>query len=136
MYLLDTNVVSELRRPKPNHSVLQWFEQVPAADLFISAVTVGEIQSGIEITRQQDHEKAAAIETWLDQVMETSQIIDLDARTFRIWARLMHRQSNTLIEDALIAASAIANQLTMVSRNVGDFERFGLRVVNPFGATA
>ena len=136
MYLLDTDVVSELRRPKPNHSVLQWFEQIPANELFISAVTVGEIQSGIEITRQQDHQKAAAIEAWLDQVMETSQIIDLDARTFRIWARLMHRQSNTLIEDGLIAASAIANQLTIVTRNVGDFERFGLSVVNPFGAAA
>lgn len=132
MYLLDTNVVSELRRPRPSDLVRQWLEQVPPSELFISAVTVGEIQSGIEITREQDSEKAAAIESWLDQVMETSQVVDLDARTFRIWARLMHHQSNTVIEDALIAASAIANQLTVVSRNVGDFERFGLKVVNPF----
>lgn len=136
MYLLDTNVVSELRRPKPNERVRQWLQQASPSELFISAVTVGEIQSGIEITREQDQEKAAAIEVWLDQVMETSQIIGLDAHTFRIWARLMHRQSNTVIEDALIAASAIANQFTVVTRNVGDFERFGLKVVNPFIAAA
>lgn len=136
MYLLDTNVVSELRRPKPNERVRQWLQQASPSELFISAVTVGEIQSGIEITREQDQEKAAAIEVWLDQVMETSQIIGLDAHTFRIWARLMHRQSNTVIEDALIAASAIANQFTVVTRNIGDFERFGLKVVNPFIAAA
>ena len=136
MYLLDTNVVSELRRPKPNERVRQWLQQASPSELFISAVTVGEIQSGIEITREQDQEKAAAIEVWLDQVMETSQIIGLDAHTFRIWARLMHRQSNTIIEDALIAASAIANQFTVVTRNIGDFERFGLKVVNPFIAAA
>jgi len=136
MYLLDTNVVSELRRPKPNERVRQWLQQASPSELFISAVTVGEIQSGIEITREQDQEKAAAIEVWLDQVMETSQIIGLDAHTFRIWARLMHRQSNNVIEDALIAASAIANQFTVVTRNIGDFERFGLKVVNPFIAAA
>lgn len=136
MYLLDTNVVSELRRPKPNERVRQWLQQASPSELFISAVTVSEIQSEIEITREQDQEKAAAIEVWLDQVMETSQIIGLDAHTFRIWARLMHRQSNTVIEDALIAASAIANQLTVVTRNIGDFERFGLKVVNPFIAAA
>lgn len=136
MYLLDTNVVSELRRPKPNERVRQWLQQASPSELFISAVTVSGIQSGIEITREQDQEKAAAIEVWLDQVMETSQIIGLDAHTFRIWARLMHRQSNTVIEDALIAASAIANQFTVVTRNIGDFERFGLKVVNPFIAAA
>lgn len=136
MYLLDTNVVSELRRPKPNERVRQWLQQASPSELFISAVTVSEIQSEIEITREQDQEKAAAIEVWLDQVMETSQIIGLDAHTFRIWARLMHRQSNTVIEDALIAASAIANQFIVVTRNIGDFERFGLKVVNPFIAAA
>jgi len=132
MYLLDTNVVSELRKPRPSDLVLQWLKQTPVSKLFISVVTVGEIQSGIEMTRDQDIEKAKSIESWLDQVMETSQIVDLDARAFRIWAKLMHRQSNSLIEDALIAASAISNQLTVVTRNVGDFERFGLKVVNPF----
>lgn len=132
MYLLDTNVVSELRKPRPNPAVVQWLAQVPNAQLFISAVTIGEIQSGIEITRAQDAEKAAAIERWLDQVMRTAQIVSLDAEIFRLWGRLMHQKSNTLIEDAMIAASALSHQFTVVTRNVNDFRAFGVSVFNPF----
>ena len=132
MYLLDTNVVSELRKPRPNPAVVQWLAQVPNAQLFISAVTIGEIQSGIEITREQDAEKAAAIERWLDQVMRTAQIVSLDAEIFRLWGRLMHQKSNTLIEDAMIAASALSHQFTVVTRNVNDFRAFGVSVFNPF----
>ena len=131
MYLLDTNVVSELRKPRPNPAVVQWLAQVPNAQLFISAVTIGEIQSGIEITRAQDAEKAAAIERWLDQVMRTAQIVSLDAEIFRLWGRLMHQKSNTLIEDAMIAASALSHQFTVVTRNVNDFRAFGVSVFNP-----
>lgn len=68
MYLLDTNVVSELRRSKPHGAVLAWLQGVDDKDLYISAVTIGEIQAGIELTREQDGEKAAQIELWLDQV--------------------------------------------------------------------
>ncbi len=132
MYLLDTNVVSELRKPRPNPAVVQWLAQVPNAQLFMSAVTIGEIQSGIEITRAQDAEKAAAIERWLDQVVRTAQIISLDAQIFRLWGKLMHQKSNTLIEDAMIAASALSQQLTVVTRNVNDFSAFGVSVFNPF----
>ncbi len=132
MYLLDTNVVSELRKPRPNPAVVQWLAQVPNAQLFMSAVTIGEIQSGIEITRTQDAEKAAAIERWLDQVVRTAQIISLDAQIFRLWGKLMHQKSNTLIEDAMIAASALSQQLTVVTRNVNDFSAFGVSVFNPF----
>lgn len=132
MYLLDTNVVSELRKPRPNRAVVQWLAHVPNAQLFISAVTIGEIQSGIEITRAQDAEKAAAIERWLDQVVRTAQIISLDAQIFRLWGKLMHQKSNTLIEDAMIAASALSQQLTVVTRNVNDFSAFGVSVFNPF----
>ena len=132
MYLLDTNVVSELRKPRPNPAVVKWLTQTPNAQLFISAVTVGEIQSGIEITRVQDHEKAAAIERWLDDVVRTAQIINLDAQIFRLWGKLMHQRSSTLIEDAMIAASALSQQLTVVTRNVTDFSPFGVSVFNPF----
>ncbi len=68
MYLLDTNVVSELRRARPHGAVLAWLQDVRDEDLHISAVTIGEIQSGIEITREQDQAKAAEIEAWLEQV--------------------------------------------------------------------
>ncbi|MFZ1773817.1 MAG: PIN domain-containing protein, partial [Rhizobiaceae bacterium] len=91
MYLLDTNVVSELRKPKPHGAVLAWLQPIADSDLFLSAVTIGEIQAGIEITRDQDPVKAAEIGNWLDQVAGTFNVISMDAAVFRAWARLMHR---------------------------------------------
>ena len=133
MYLLDTNIVSELRRVRPHGAVVAWIEAAADADLYLSAVTLGEIQLGIEMTREQDALKAAQIEEWADQVAATYNVLPMDAATFRIWARLMHRQSDTVYEDAMIAASAIAHHLTVVTRNVRDFERFGVPLLNPFG---
>jgi toxin FitB len=132
MYLLDTNVVSELRRPRPHGAVLAWIASAIDADLHISAVTLGEIQAGIEITRDQDAEKARAIEQWADQVAATYNVLPMDAQTFRIWARLMHRRSDTLYEDAMIAATARQHELTVVTRNTGDFKAFGVKLMNPF----
>lgn len=133
MYLLDTNIVSELRRVRPHGAVVAWLEGVPESDLYLSAVTLGEIQAGIEITREQDAVKAAQIEAWADQVEATYQVLPMDAVTYRLWAKLMHRQSDTVYEDAMIAATARVHQLTVVTRNVGDFERFKVPVFNPFG---
>jgi toxin FitB len=136
MYLLDTNVVSELRRVRPHGAVLAWLQAVRDEDLHISAVTIGEIQSGIEITREQDQAKAAEIEAWLEQVAETYNVLSMDARTFRAWARLMHRRTDDLIEDTMIAATAAIHHLTVVTRNVQDFEGFDVRTLNPFTASA
>ncbi|MFM2067417.1 MAG: hypothetical protein RLZZ584_2326 [Pseudomonadota bacterium] len=132
MYLLDTNVVSELRKPRPHGAVVQWIQATADADLHISAVTIGEIQAGIELTREQDEAKAVALEQWLAQVAGTFNILPMDARTFREWARLMHRSSDTLYEDAMIAATARVHQLTVVTRNVADFSRFKVELLNPF----
>lgn len=132
MYLLDTNVVSELRKPKPQGAVLQWIQNVPDADLHISAVTIGEIQAGIELTREQDESKAAELEQWLELVSGSFNVVPMDALVFRIWARLMHRSSDTLYEDAMIAATAKVHKLTVVTRNVTDFKSFGVSVLNPF----
>lgn len=133
MYLLDTNIVSELRKLRPHGAVVAWIEAAADADLYLSAVTLGEIQVGIEMTREQDAFKAAEIEAWADQVAATYNVLPMDATTFRIWAKLMHRQSDTVYEDAMIAASAIAHHLTVVTRNVRDFERFNVPLFNPFG---
>ena len=114
MYLLDTNVIYELRRPRPHGAVLAWLESVADSDLRISAVSLGEIQAGIELTREQDPAKAAEIDRWADQVAATWNLLPMDTDTFRIWARLMHRRSDTLYEDAMIAATAIRHRLVVV----------------------
>ncbi|HMN79170.1 MAG TPA: type II toxin-antitoxin system VapC family toxin [Burkholderiaceae bacterium] len=132
MYLLDTNVISELRRPKPHGAVLAWLRSVPDSDLHISAVSLGEIQAGIELIREQDARKAAEIERWADRVAASHNLLVMDADTFRIWARLMHRRSDTLYEDAMIAATALHYRLTVVTRNVADFSHFGVELLNPF----
>ena len=132
VYLLDTNVVSELRRSRPHKAVLNWIGEVSAERLFLSAVTIGEIQTGIEISREQDTVKADELESWLERVVGGYSILPMDARIFRDWARLMHRKSDTLIEDAMIAATARIHRLTVVTRNVGDFRSFEVELLNPF----
>lgn len=135
MYLLDTNVVSELRKPRPHGAVLAWLQAAADADLYLSAVTLGEIQSGIELTREQDPAKAAEIEAWADMLAQAYNVLPMDAQTFRVWARLLHRKSDTLYEDAMIAATATVHSLTVVTRNVGDFSEFGVKLFNPFVPT-
>ena len=109
MYLLDTHVVSELRRPKPHGAVVAWLASVNDQDLYLSALSLAEIQRGIEITRQQDVAKAQNLELWLDQLAASFEVLVLDAVVMRDWARMMHRRSNTLSEDAMLAATAKVN---------------------------
>jgi hypothetical protein len=105
-YLLDTNVVSELRKRKPHGAVMEWIEKLPAESLRLSAVTLGEIQAGIERTRELNPIKAQELEAWLDDLASTTSIIDVDA--------------------------AVVHDLTVASRNVTDFKAFGVKLVNPF----
>ncbi len=133
-FLLDTNVVSELRKPRPHGAVLAWLQGIDDADLYLASVTLGEIQAGIELTREQDGAKADEITRWLDQVSGSFNILTMDGPAFRCWAQLMHRQSDTLYEDAMIAAIARVHQLTVVTRNVTDFHPFDVPLLNPFTA--
>jgi hypothetical protein len=132
MYLLDTDVVSELRRPRPHGAVVAWLQAVEDAHLHLATVTLGELQAGIELTCEQDPGQARDLETWLDQVSQSFNILPMDGPAFRCWARLMHRRSDTLYEDAMIAALATVHQLTVVTRNTRDFQGFGVELLNPF----
>ena len=132
MYLLDTNVISELRKPRPHAAVLAWIASVPDRELFLSALTLGELQAGVELTRRQDPQKAAQIESWIDQIETGDQVIPLDGPALREWARLMDRRSDDLMEEAMIAATARVYKLTVATRNVRDFRVLDVPVVNPF----
>jgi predicted nucleic acid-binding protein len=132
VYLLDTNIVSELRKRRPNPKVVAWVQAVEDSDLHLSAVTIGEIQAGIEVTRSQDPTKAAELEAWASQLADSFNVLVMDVACFRRWAKLMHRQSSTVYEDAMIAATALVHDLTVVTRNVRDFSRFDVQVLNPF----
>ena len=125
MYLLDTNVVSELRRPRPHGGVLAWITANGRAQLKIAAVTVGEIQIGVERTRKSDASKAAEIESWLTDLMEAFIILPMTAETFRIWAKMM-------VGDAMIAATAALHGMTIATRNISDFRQFSVPLINPF----
>jgi toxin FitB len=132
MYLLDTNVVSELRKPKPHGAVIAWVQSIPDDQLFISALTLGELQAGAERTRRQDQQKAEAIEAWIDQLSEAYEVIPMDASMFREWARLMEGKANQLLEDAMIAATARVRGFIVATRNVRDFKALAVEVFNPF----
>jgi predicted nucleic acid-binding protein len=132
MYLLDTNVISELRRPRPHGGVVTWLGSVMPDEVFLSAVTLGELQAGVERARVQDPVKAKVIESWIDALAETYRILPMDGRAFRRWAQLMLGQPPELVADAMIAATALIHELTVVTRNTRDFGKLGLTVIDPF----
>jgi hypothetical protein len=132
MYLLDTNIISELRRPKPDAGLIAWLSSIAPEQVFISAVTLGELQAGVENTRQQDTARAAIIESWIDSVAASYNVLPMDGGAFRRWGKLMRGKPADLIADAMIAATAAIHNLTVVTRNLRDFERLGVLAFNPF----
>ncbi len=132
MYLLDTNVVSELRKTRPHGGLLAWLTGVPEDSVQISVVTLGELQAGVERTRLQDPTKAAEIEAWLDGVADWDRVLPMDGLVFREWARLMAGSPVQLAQDAMIAATARVHGLTVVTRNVRDFKSFDVPLLDPF----
>lgn len=131
-YLIDTNVVSETRKKKPHGGAVRWLQSLDVEQVFLSAVTFGEIQKGVELTRKQDPAKASEIEAWAGQLEHSAQVLPMDAPCFREYARLIHGRSNTLAEDAMIAATARVHGLTVATRNERDFSHLGVSVANPF----
>lgn len=135
-FLLDTNVISELRKHKPHGAVSAWFDSVAEAQIQIPAVVIGELQAGVEKTRQQDPHKAAEIEGWIDRILGAFAVVAMDGSIFREWARLMHGKPEDLSADAMIAATARMHGLTIATRNGKDFSGFNVPVFNPFTSSA
>jgi predicted nucleic acid-binding protein len=130
--LIDTNVVSEVRKHKPHGAGLAWMLDLELEQVFFSAVTFGEIQSGIELTRKQNPVKANELEVWAAQLERSSKVLPMDSACFKEYARLMHKRSETLAEDAMIAATARVHGLTVATRNERDFRHLSVAVFNPF----
>jgi|SRR5271166_89746 len=135
MFLLDTVVLSELRKPprQRNRNLVHWIGEVPSQDLFVSVLTVGEIERGIERQRQSNPPFAEDIAAWLDVVLRTyeGRILAVDVAVARRWGRLSHRIGNKGL-DLAIAATALEHGLTVATRNVSDFKPTGVPFLNPF----
>jgi predicted nucleic acid-binding protein len=131
MFLLDTNVLSELRKPKPHGGLLAWYAAHPERHA-IASITLFELQAGAFKSRVQDAAKARDIEEWISEVTLTVGVIPLDGPCARETARLLVGRSLDLMEDAIIAATAIVHGLTVATRNTRDFEPFGAPIINPF----
>jgi toxin FitB len=131
-YLLDTNIISEIHKPKPHGGVLAWFDTLRDEQVCLSAVTLGELQDGIERTRRHDAAKAVAIEAWVDDLQNISIVLPMDGPSFRIASRMMVGRQEDLLYDVMIAATARLHGLAVATRNEKDFKHLGVDVFNPF----
>jgi len=131
-FLLDTNVISELRKIKPHGAVVAWMETLRVEQIFLSAVTMGELQDGVELTRVQDPAKAREIESFLTSVELSFAFVPMDSACFREWSRLMAGKPDALREDAMIAATARIHGFSVATRDEKDFKHLGVEIFNPF----
>jgi len=121
-----------MRKIKPHGAVLAWYKAYSPSAFVIPSLVLFELTMGAGITRRQDISKATQLDTWIEAISSEAQILTLDAAAARKAASFMDRQSSDLIVDAMIAAIASVNGLTVATRNTKDFEQFGVRLVNPF----
>ena len=132
-FLLETVLLSDLRKTKPSRKVVRWIQAQKAETLFISVVSVGEIERGIEKVRKTDAEFAAELELWLEALLRLydEQVLPVSANAARLWGRLSAKLGHGRV-DLLIAATALTHGLTVVTRNVKHFAPTGVAVINPF----
>ena len=135
-FLLDTDILSALRRRNRNLSVAAWLESQRTADLHLSVVTIGEVERGIARQRDRDPAFARELADWLDKVLTWygDRVLAVDIGTARRWGRLCQQLGHTNA-DLLIAAAALEHGLTVVTRNTRHFEPTGTQVINPFTQT-
>ncbi|GEL18165.1 type II toxin-antitoxin system VapC family toxin [Pseudonocardia asaccharolytica] len=132
-FLLDTNMVSEIRKKVPNAGVSAWFASVPASELFLSVLVVGEIRQGIERLARRDLGQAETFERWLGQLVDvySDRIAPVTAEVAEVWGRLNVPDPLPVV-DGLLAATALVHGWTLVTRNVRDVASTGVRPLNPF----
>lgn len=132
-FLLDANVVSEIRKKAPNPGVATWFESVPASELFLSVLVVGEIRQGIERLARRDSVQAGIFEQWLAQLVAvySDRITPVTADVAEVWGRL-NVAGPVPVVDGLLAATALVHGWTLVTRNVSDVTSTGVRLLDPF----
>jgi toxin FitB len=132
-FLLDTNVVSEIRKQTPDAGVASWFASVPADRLFLSVLAVGEIRHGIERLARRDPAQAEIFERWLSQLVGGygDRLIPITERIAQAWGRLDYPDPVPVV-DGLMAATALVHDWTLVTRNVADVRSTGVRLLNPF----
>jgi predicted nucleic acid-binding protein len=133
MFLLDTVIVSELRKKRPDAGVVRWISKQQDDLLYLSVVTLGEIERGIEKRRKVDTEFADELAAWLESLMRlyADRILPVTPSVARRWGRLSAQLGHDGA-DLLIAASALTHGLTVVTRNAGHFEPTGVSLINPF----
>jgi predicted nucleic acid-binding protein len=133
-YLLDTNVVCELRKAKPDQHVLAWHQREADVDVFISTLVIGQIARGIERVGGRDAKQAETLRGWLAGLVTTyhDRVLPVTATIAAAWGRLSAGPQPPPVVDGLMAATAQVHRLTLVTRNIADVARTGVRVVNPF----
>jgi predicted nucleic acid-binding protein len=137
MYLLDTDVVSELRKRKCSPAVARWFDKVPDSELYLSVITITEIEKGIERQRTLDPQFANQLIAWLEHTLRAfgERLLPLTVNVARRWGRLATQVGNTEL-DLAIAATALEHGLTVVTGNTKHFQRTGVKLLNPFHASS
>lgn len=132
MFLLDTNIISELRKPKPHGAVISWFSKQRPQSLAIPSVVLYEIQAGAERTRLQDESKAKELDAWINQIPLQITVLPFGSEEAKATAKFLARRPLDLLPDAMIAATAATYGLMVVTRNVKDFSSFPVKLLNPF----